>query len=240
MTDRSSLAVPLAAALVELAALRPASVGLLTCANADAARLVAASDDGCRLLLEHEVRLGEGPGLSAIRTAGWVADDDLGSTAPGVDRDRWAAWRPLAVAAGWLSVVAVPLIPIGMHNEPPIGAMVLPDCSRGPLTLPDRAWVLALAAVATAGLAEHVALRQERQLTERLQQALDSRVVIEQAKGVLVERGGLDPATAFDRLRRYARTHRSPLAEVARQVLEGGLADDVLTHARPLLGPGQD
>ncbi|MGH3782222.1 MAG: ANTAR domain-containing protein [Pseudonocardiaceae bacterium] len=61
-----------------------------------------------------------------------------------------------------------------------------------------------------------------------MQTALNSRVIIEQAKGVLAQRGNLTMAAAFDRLRRYARTHNTRLSEVARQVIETDIATDVL------------
>ena len=253
MADASTSAERFAAALVKLATLTVTAVGLLGCEPSGAVDVLAASGGDCRLLLERERGFGSGPGTSAIRSAAWVEVDDLTADEPaGTDataggaadvaagQHGWPEWRAAAVAAGWVSVVAVPLIPTGRHGAPPIGALVLPSRTRGPMDLPDQAWALALAAAAAAGWDAQLSLRRERLVTVALQQALDSRVTIEQAKGVLAERGGLDPATAFDRLRRYARAHREPLADVARQVLDADLADDVLTHARPLRRPGQD
>jgi AmiR/NasT family two-component response regulator len=68
-------------------------------------------------------------------------------------------------------------------------------------------------------------------LTEQLQITLDSRVIIEQAKGVLAQRGNLNMDAIFDRLCHYARTHHARLSEVARRVVETDLATDVLTAA---------
>jgi hypothetical protein len=251
MADASTSAERFAAALVELATHSVTAVGLLGCEPSGSVDVLAASDAGCRLLLEGERRFGSGPGLSAIRSAAWfevhdlTAEDSAGTAAPGGAEVApgpagWLGWRAAAVATGWVSVVAIPLIPTGRHETPPIGALVLPSRTPGPMDLPVQAWALAFAAAAAAGWDALLSLRRERLVTVGLQQALDSRVVIEQAKGVLVERGGLDPATAFDRLRRYARAHREQLADVARRVLDGGLADDVLTHARPLDRPGRD
>jgi hypothetical protein len=70
-------------------------------------------------------------------------------------------------------------------------------------------------------------------LNEQLQTALTSRVIIEQAKGALAQRGDLSMDAAFDRLRRYARDHNLRLSEVARQVVETGLAADVLARRAP-------
>jgi AmiR/NasT family two-component response regulator len=74
------------------------------------------------------------------------------------------------------------------------------------------------------------AIRRGEVLSEQLQAALNSRVIIEQAKGVLAQRGNLSMHAAFDRLRRYARNHNVRLSEVAREVVETDLtADDVLS-----------
>jgi hypothetical protein len=108
----------------------------------------------------------------------------------------------------------------------------------------------ALADVATIGILSERAIRLSETLTGQLRAALNSRVIIEQAKGVLAQRGNLSMSAAFDRLRRYARTHQARLSEVAREVVETDLAAaDVLgaprrgePNARPavtrLLSPG--
>ncbi|HXT43575.1 MAG TPA: ANTAR domain-containing protein [Pseudonocardiaceae bacterium] len=86
----------------------------------------------------------------------------------------------------------------------------------------------ALADVATIGILSERAVRRGEVVTEQLQTALNNRVVIEQAKGVLTQRGNLSMNTAFDQLRRYARNHNTLLSEVARQVVETDFAADVL------------
>ncbi|HEX4099234.1 MAG TPA: ANTAR domain-containing protein [Pseudonocardiaceae bacterium] len=86
----------------------------------------------------------------------------------------------------------------------------------------------ALADVATIGILSERAIRSSELVTEQLQTALNSRVIIEQAKGVLAQRGNLTMPVAFDRLRSYARTHNTGLSEVARQVVETDIAADVL------------
>ncbi len=72
------------------------------------------------------------------------------------------------------------------------------------------------------------AIRRREVLTEQLQTALNHRVIIEQAKGVLAQRGKLSMNAAYDRLRRYARHHQALLSEVARQVVDTDLTADVL------------
>ena len=85
--------------------------------------------------------------------------------------------------------------------------------------------------VATIGILQERAIRRREVLTEQLQAALNSRVTIEQAKGVLAQRGNLTMHAAFDRLRHYARAHNLRLTEVARQIVETELAADVLAAA---------
>jgi hypothetical protein len=98
----------------------------------------------------------------------------------------------------------------------------------GALPEADLALGQALADVATIGILSERAIRSSEVVTEQLQTALNSRVIIEQAKGVLAQRGDLRMDAAFDRLRRYARTHHARLSEVARQVVETDLATEVL------------
>jgi hypothetical protein len=88
---------------------------------------------------------------------------------------------------------------------------------------PDAATVArALAAVATIGLLQQRALRDRETLIEQLQTALTSRVLIEQAKGVLAERHGLDVQRACAALRRHARAHNHRLTDLARAIVHGG------------------
>ena len=79
--------------------------------------------------------------------------------------------------------------------------------------------------MATIGILQERAIRRGEVVNEQLQTALNSRVIIEQAKGVLAQRGNLTMDAAFDRLRRYARNHNLRLSEVARQVVETDLAE---------------
>ena len=101
---------------------------------------------------------------------------------------------------------------------------------RQPGALPVADLVLgqALADIATIGILSDRAIRRGEVVTEQLQTALNSRVIIEQAKGVLAQHGGLSMDVAFARLRGYALTHNALLSEVARRVVETDLAADVL------------
>jgi AmiR/NasT family two-component response regulator len=97
----------------------------------------------------------------------------------------------------------------------------------------DLALGQALADVATIGILQERAIRRGEVLTEQLQTALNDRIIIEQAKGVLAQRGDLIMDAAFDRLRGYARRHNLRLSTVARQVVDTDLADAVLSAPTP-------
>ena len=97
----------------------------------------------------------------------------------------------------------------------------------------DLALGQALADVATIGILQERAIRRGEVVNEQLQTALNNRVIIEQAKGVLAERSGLTMDTAFDRLRRYARNRNLRLSEVSRGVVTGDLDLDVVALPTP-------
>ena len=107
-------------------------------------------------------------------------------------------------------------------REQTIGVVALLRSGRGPAPEPV-ALAEAMAGVATIGLIQQRTIHEGRLLTEQLRVALDSRVVLEQAKGALAERAGLDVAQAFDLMRGHARRRRRLLADVARDVLAGAL-----------------
>ena len=79
----------------------------------------------------------------------------------------------------------------------------------------------ALTSVATIGIINHRLLRRRELVAEQLQSALNSRVIIEQAKGVIAERSGVSMGAAFDLLRAEARATRRPLGYTARDVTAG-------------------
>jgi AmiR/NasT family two-component response regulator len=98
----------------------------------------------------------------------------------------------------------------------------------GPLPAEDLRAAQALADVATISILHERAHRRSEILTEQLQTALNSRIIIEQATGVLVERHSLDFPDAFALLRAHARRKRLRLSEVAQ-----GLLDDTMTRGTP-------
>ena len=115
------------------------------------------------------------------------------------------------------------------HGEV-IGSLNLLRAEPGALPPTDLVAAQALADVATIGILQHRAAELHRLLGGQLQYALNSRVAVEQAKGVLAEHAGLDMDGAFVRLRKYARDRNQRLVEVAHAVVERKLPPDQITR----------
>ena len=186
------------------------AVGLLLADAHGQLQVMAASDEATRLLELFQLQIREGPCLDAYATQIPVVNADL-RTAGG----RWPAFAPQATAIGYRSVHALPL----RLRAKVIGALNLFGTQAGGLEPGDVRVVQALADVATIGLLQERAIHHGEVLTEQLQHALTSRVVIEQAKGVLARAHDVDVDRAFDLLRSYARNHNHKLLEVARIVV---------------------
>jgi len=183
-------------------------------------RVVAASSDDAQLIELLQLQNDEGPCLECYRTAAAVSVPDLADVA-----DRWPRFTAAVDAQG--AFRSVHALPLRLRQES-IGALNLFNGRPGPLSEANLSLGQALADVATIGILQERAIRRGEVLTEQLQAALNSRVIIEQAKGVLAQHGNLTMHVAFDRLRRYARSHNLRLTEVARQIVETDLAADVL------------
>jgi len=184
-------------------------------------RAVAASDEAAHVVELLQLQADEGPCVECFRAGAPVNVDDLAAAAV-----RWPRFvAALQERGAYGSVHALPLRLRGQA----IGTLNLFHAAPGPLPAADLALGQGLADVATIGILQERAIRRGEVLSEQLQAALNSRVIIEQAKGVLAQRGNLTMHAAFDQLRRYARGHNLRLTEVARQLVETDLATDVLT-----------
>jgi transcriptional regulator with GAF, ATPase, and Fis domain len=186
------------------------AVGLLLADVHGGLQFMAASDEATRLLELFQVQNREGPCLDAFTTQAPVMNADLRTA-----EDRWPVFAPQATAAGFQSVHALPL----RLRAQVIGALNLFGIQPGELEPGDVRVVQALADVATIGLLQERAIRRGEVLTEQLQHALTSRVVVEQAKGALARVHAIDVDRAFEVLRRYARNHNLKLIDVARAVV---------------------
>jgi GAF domain/ANTAR domain len=196
------------------------AAGILLADSQRILRVAAFSREDANVMELLQLQADEGPCLECFSTGAPVSIPDLAAAA-----GRWPVFvAAVAERGAYRSVHALPL---RLRGET-IGTMNLFHGQPG--ALPDADLVLgqALADVATIGIMSERAIRHSEVVTEQLQTALNHRVIIEQAKGVLAQRGNLTMAAAFDRLRRYARTHHALLSEVARKVVETDLATDVL------------
>ncbi|MFC7304885.1 GAF and ANTAR domain-containing protein [Streptomyces monticola] len=174
----------------------------------------AASDERTRQLELAGIEWGEGPCRDCFRTKKQIPDVALATEAATM---RWPRFAPRAVKVGFTSVVAAPL---RLHDQV-IGALNLFQDRPGPLDESQLRLGQALADTATIGVLQQRAVSEQMTVTAQLQAALDSRVIIEQAKGYLANRRGTGVEEAFTLMRRHARDHQTRLTEIARQVLQG-------------------
>ncbi len=196
------------------------SVGILLADAQATLRVVASTNEQTERMEVLQLQAHEGPCVECFRTGAPVSITDLD--------DVTSRWPQLAAAlANQNSYRSVHALPLRLRGEA-IGTLNLFRGAPGPLPAADLALGQALADIATIGILQERAIRRDEVVTEQLQGALNSRVIIEQAKGVLAQRGNLTMDAAFDRLRHYARGHNLRLTEVARQIVETDLAAEVL------------
>jgi len=187
------------------------AVGLVLADQRGQLEFMAGSNENAKLLELFQLQAQEGPCLEAFRSGEPVINVDL-SQASG----RWPSFAPQATAAGFQSVHAFPL---RLRNQV-IGAMNVFGRTRGgDLHGTDVSIMQALADVATIGLLQERAIRRGEVLTEQLQGALNSRIVIEQAKGAIAQALEVSVDEAFRRLRAYARGHHRKLTEIAHMIV---------------------
>lgn len=174
-------------------------------------RVVAASSEAAELMELLQLQSDEGPCLDCFQTAAPVSIADLSSAT-----QRWPRFVAAVTERGQFR--AVHALPLRLRGQA-IGALNLFDREPGRLPHADLALGQALADVATIGIMQERAIRRAEVVSEQLQSALNSRVTIEQTKGVLSQHFGESMEDAFDRLRRYARGHNEKLAEVAGRIV---------------------
>jgi GAF domain-containing protein len=190
------------------------AAGLMLADEHGTLRVVGSSNEATRMLELFEIQSQEGPSLDCYRTGQTVIAENLD------DGGRWPRFRQEALSAGFRAALAVPM----RLRDDVIGALNLFRVLPGGLDGDDLAACRALADVATIALIQERALREARLLAEQLQRALNSRVVIEQAKGVLAGLATVDMDRAFKLLRGYARAENLLLVDVARDLAEGRLS----------------
>lgn len=199
------------------------ATGLLLTDSHDRLQVMASSTENIHLLELFQLQNHEGPCLESYRTGTPVSHHDLTMAT-----NKWPRFAPAATESGFRTVHALPM----RLRSQTIGALNLFHTDPNALAPEVTRIGQALADVATIGLIQERALHQQHILNDQLHTALDSRVLIEQAKGVLAERHGIDPGDAFTLLRHYARNHGQRLTELAVAVIDGTTtATELLPHA---------
>ena len=203
---------------------RADAAGLLLADHRGRLQLMAATDERAKLLELFQLRAHEGPCQDCFRHGKAVINADLAAAG-----QVWPHFSPHAVEAGFLAVHAFPLRLRGTV----IGALDIFGNEARQMAPADVRIVQALADIATIGLLHERAIRQSEMLTAQLQVALNSRVVIEQAKGALSQIHAISTDEAFELMRAYARSHRRRLRDVAQAVTADPASLSDLTTPRP-------
>jgi len=188
--------------------------GILLADHHGALNLVAASTEQARLVELTQLQNLQGPCFDAFSTGHPVQHPDLRTA-----RGRWPRFTTAAVSAGYLSVQALPM---RLRNTV-LGAVNLFSETTGELDTDTITLGQALADAATIGIVHQRALARQEVVTEQLQTALNSRILIEQAKGFLSHSLDLGVDEAFALLRSYARANNRRLTEVADDVVQAKL-----------------
>ncbi|HVE93820.1 MAG TPA: GAF and ANTAR domain-containing protein [Acidimicrobiales bacterium] len=190
------------------------AAGIMLAASDGQLRVMASSSEAMRLLELFEIQNQEGPCLDSHRSGLPIVNQDLSRA-----NSRWPRFANEALAAGFQSVHALPMRLRGSV----IGALNLFRSGAGEMGQQDLDLAQAFTDVATIAILQHRATREAQVVNEQLAQALNSRVVIEQAKGMVAERLSLDMEHSFKVLRTHARNHNLRLVDVAAGVIDGAL-----------------
>ena len=197
------------------------AAGLMLADERGDLRLMASTTERARLVELLELQIAEGPCREAFLTGVPIVNVVLADA-----RERWPRFTEAAVAAGFGGTHALPMRLRGKV----LGALNLFTDDGAPFTEDDIAVGQAMADVATIGLLHERTLREQTLVSEQLQTALHSRVLVEQAKGVLAARSKITVDEAFSRMRVHARHTGVTLTAVATGVVEGSIDPRVLTH----------
>ena len=193
--------------------------GLLLADAAGRLRVMASSSERSDALDLLQLQNEEGPCFECFRRGEPVSSADLAR-----EHDRWPAFAAAARERGFSSVQALPMRVRGST----VGALNLFRAELGAILERDVPVAQGMADIAAVALLQERAVRESQGVTQQLQSALTSRVVIEQAKGVLAERAQVNVDVAFAYLRNYARSSNRRLGEIASEVVDGRLSTDVL------------
>jgi GAF domain-containing protein len=179
--------------------------------------VVASSNEASYLMEVFQLESRSGPCVEAVQTGDPVSVTDLAQL-----RSRWPAFSRAIEGQGFSAVYALPM----RLREEKIGALNLFNSAQPPLSEFDSRLAQALADVATIGILQQRTVSRASVLVEQLQLALNTRISVEQAKGVIAEYGGVDMGVAFEAIRSFSRRNRLKLSSVAESLIRRELAPD--------------
>jgi GAF domain-containing protein len=195
------------------------AAGVMLAGAGGVLQLLASSSERMRLLEVFELQRDEGPCPDCYRSGAPVNATELEDA-----RERWPTFTAEALRVGFRAVHALPM----RVRSDTIGALNLFRTRPGALSEADLRAAQALADIATLSILQDRSQADPQLLPKQLQQALNNRVIIEQAKGVIAEKSNVEMDEAFSLLRAYARDHHRRLNQVARDVTEGKLSASAL------------
>src|SRR5579859_2716391 len=188
--------------------------GLMLIDDEQRLRQIAASDDRFRHLEDLQIQHQEGPCIDAFENKELISAGDL------VSDPRWPTFSEAAVAREVRAVLASPL----PYNQDAVGVVAVLSEQRRPWSPEGELALLAFTDLAALLIASMMQGEQQTELASQLQGALNSRQVIEQAKGVLVGQQGISARAAYDRIRAQARAERRKIAVVAAELVAGAVS----------------
>ena len=202
------------------------AAGLLLADGRGTLQLVAASTEQARLVELFQIQVDQGPCLDSYRTGLPVIVHDIAAA------DAIARWPRFTAAAAEMGFANVHAIPMRLRDQI-IGTLNLFGSTPDGLDPAVARVARALVDVATIGILQERATREQELVAGQLQVALNSRVVIEQAKGILAERLQMTPDQAFLMLRQYSRANNLPLTRLAGDVISGTASISAVSLGKP-------
>jgi len=198
------------------------AAGIMLADSEGKLRHAACSNEQMRFVELLELQLEEGPCFDAFRT-----HEPVVCASPEEAARRWPRFTPQAREGGFEGYSAVPM----RLRAETIGALNLFSSDARTLSADDIKVVQAMADIATIGILQERLIRDAHAFSTQLQVALESRVVIEQAKGIVAEHSNVTVDEAFERIRTYTRAHNRLLSDTARQIIDGSLTTAALTSS---------
>jgi GAF domain-containing protein len=195
------------------------AAGVMLASPGGELQFIASSSESMRVLELFQIQADEGPCVDCFKSGQAIVNLSLADP-----NRRWPLFSPRAIAQGFHSVHCLPM----RHRGRTIGALNFFRTEQGPLDADDVVLAQGLADVATIAILQHRMSMDAKTLNDQLSHALNSRIIIEQAKGMVSQATDSTMDQAFDRLRVHARNHNLGLTAVAMSVVKGSLQGEDL------------